>query len=148
MASELTTQDMARIYRAAFPHSRAWSAQEIAEHSSTPGFVCCAGQGFALGRVVLDEAELITIAVAPTAQRKGQGRGLLEAFERNAAQRDAERAFLEVAADNLGAIALYDSAGWRQTGRRAGYYARSNGPKIDALLYEKGLGGLLPAIPG
>ena len=93
-------------------------------------------QGFALGRVIGAEAELISLAVAPEARRAGLGRALLGAFATAAHARGATRAFLEVAADNKAALALYAAAGWRESGRRKGYYRRPDGARVDALLFE------------
>lgn len=135
----MTTAEMAALYAAAFPEVRAWSAEEIVALIAGPGgFAVTAPAGFALGRAIAGEAELITIAVAPTARRQGIGCTLLAAFEAEARTHDAETAFLEVAADNTAALALYRAAGWAETGRRAAYYARSTGT-VDALTMAKPL---------
>lgn len=130
---------MAALYAAAFPEGRNWSADEMAGLIAAPGgFAVSAEQGFALGRAIAGEAELITIAVAPEARRQGTGHALLAAFEAKALARGTETAFLEVAADNIPALALYRAAGWTETGRRAGYYARAAGA-VDAITMAKGL---------
>ena len=85
---------------------------------------------FLLGRVIADEAELLTLAVNPQSRRAGLARELVQRFARQAATLGAASAFLEVAADNLPAQTLYDTTGWRQTGRRRDYYA----PGTDALI--------------
>lgn len=92
--------------------------------------------GFALGRVILDEAELLTLAVDPAAQRQGIGRACLAAFEREASLRGAVQLHLEVAATNAPAIALYRSAGWQPAGHRKAYYKGKTG-RIDAILMTK-----------
>lgn len=132
----MTPAEMARLYAAAFPNSRAWTEAEIADLTQPPGFVVTVPNGFAIGRSVAGEAELITIAVDPAARRQGTGRALLAAFE---AKANADHLFLEVAADNTPAIALYRSAGWRETGRRKAYYKRQTGPAVDALTMSKTL---------
>jgi ribosomal-protein-alanine N-acetyltransferase len=53
----------------------------------------------------------------------------------------AEAMFLEVAADNPGAIALYAVAGFEAVGRRAGYYGRLAGGSVDAIVMRRGLNG-------
>lgn len=131
---------MAALYAGAFPGSRAWSAAEIADLAAPPGFVVAAATGFALGRAVAGEAELVTVAVDPGARRQGTGRALLAGFEAAARQRGAAQAFLEVADDNAAARALYRAAGWHETGRRRGYYARPGGAAIDAVTMAKALG--------
>lgn len=135
----MTPADMAAIHARALPEGRAWSPDEMAALSRAPGFACPHLHGFALGRVIVDEAELIMLAIDPPHQGCGHGRTLLRAFETRASALGAQRLFLEVAADNQSAIALYDSMGWHLNGRRKSYYARADGPKIDALLYEKTL---------
>jgi [ribosomal protein S18]-alanine N-acetyltransferase len=135
----MTPADMAAIYASAFPNSRAWSAEEIAGLIAGPGgFSVSSEAGFALGRAIAGEAELITIAVAPEARRKGAGKALLAEFEAQARAREADTGFLEVAADNAVALALYRRAGWQENGRRKGYYARPTGA-VDAITMLKSL---------
>ncbi|MDO5605718.1 MAG: GNAT family N-acetyltransferase [Paracoccus sp. (in: a-proteobacteria)] len=127
----MTPDDLARLHSACFSIPRPWTADEFAALISDPrNFLLCADQGFLLGRAVLDEAELLTLAVAPAARRRGIGADLLARFRTIAAGRGAGTAFLEVASDNTAARALYQRGGWVQAGRRAGYY----GPGIDALI--------------
>lgn len=138
---------LARRHAAAFARDAPWSETAFAGLLGLPGvFLCDTPEGFALGRVVLDEAELLTLAVAPEHRRAGAGRALLAAFEAAAAARGATTAFLEVAADNAPALALYVGAGWRQGGRRQGYYRRADGRAADALLLSRALVRDDPAI--
>ena len=133
----MRAEEMARIYAAAFKDARAWSAAELQDLIDGPGgFVVSSEYGFAIGRSIAGEAELITIAVDPAAQGRGAGRALLSAFE---AASNAEALFLEVAEDNVAARALYLSEGWRESGRRKGYYARAGGA-VDAVLMGKTCG--------
>lgn len=135
----MTPETMAALHARAFPGARGWSADEIAGLIAAPGgFVVSEATGFALGRAIAGEAELLTVAVAPEARRRGTGRALIARFEIDARARGAETAFLEVAADNLAALELYLSAGWAESGRRQGYYARPNGA-VDALTMAKPL---------
>lgn len=132
------TDRLAAIHAASFANPRPWSAQEMASLLAMPGsFLAGRPGGFVMGRVVLDEAELLTIAVTPDLRRMGTGAALLAAFEAEAQARGAARAFLEVAADNAAAIALYTRAGWRPCGRRKGYYRDGPGGPVDALLLER-----------
>ena len=129
---------LAAIHAASFTNPRPWTAAEIAGLLDMPGsFLAEVPGGFVLGRVVLDEAELLTIAVAPEARRRGIGAGLLAAFESRAQMRGAALGFLEVAADNLAATALYTGAGWQVCGRRKGYYRDGPGGPVDALLMRR-----------
>lgn len=136
---------MSHIHSVAFAPARGWSAAEIKSLSQAPGgFVVTSTDGFALGRAVAGEAELLTIAVDPAAQGRGQGRLLLAAFEARARGGGADVLFLDVAEDNLPARALYEAAGWQDAGRRRGYYAAG---AVDALLLRKVFAGALPPDP-
>ena len=81
------------------------------------------GQGFILCRAVADEAEILTLAVAPLVRRNGVGRALVEAAARTASARGADSLFLEVASDNAAALGLYADTGFEPAGLRRGYYA-------------------------
>ena len=98
---------------------------------------------FALMRIIADEAEILTIAVDPAERRKGTGRKLVEHFIAMCSneEEEIEQIFLEVAADNDAALALYQRTGFTQTGRRAGYYAASGGKTVDALVLLRDLAG-------
>lgn len=128
---------LARIHAQCFPaHPRPWSQAEITEILQSTGcFLLTRDSGFLIGRSIADEAELLTLAVAPAKRRAGTGTALLAAFHDAARLRGATRAFLEVASDNLAAQALYAKAGWREAGRRRNYYAAG----IDALILERPL---------
>ena len=118
----------------------AWSAADFAGLLSSPGvFALGDERGIALGRVAADEAELLTIAIAPAHRRAGLGRALLAAFGARAAAAGAATAYLEVAADNAGAIALYTAAGYVETGRRRGYYRCPDGRRTDAITMARRL---------
>lgn len=136
----MTPDALARIHARAFHDSRPWTSAEFAGLLASPHVFLVSGEAcFALGRVVADEAELLTIATDPSAQGQGRGRAQLRAFEDHARDRGAETAFLEVAADNHPARALYDSAGYQQDGLRKAYYPRASAPPADALLLRKPL---------
>ena len=69
-----------------------------------------------------DEAFVQTMAVAPSHQRSGLGRRLLDALLEEADRRGQRTVALEVRADNPGAQRLYERAGFVRTGVRRGYY--------------------------
>ncbi len=96
--------------------------------------------GFALGRVVADEAELIAIGVIPAARGRGIGRLLLHAVTAHARGAAAATLFLEVAAPNRRARALYHGAGFALVGRRPNYYLAQDGVH-DALVLRLSLTG-------
>lgn len=134
MADTLDSQTLAEVHAKAF--DRSWSPQAFSDLLASPGiFALGDGQGFILCRVVLDEAEILTLAVVPAARRAGLGGDLVRAAASVAADRGAERLFLEVADDNAAARALYVGLGFEPSGRRRGYYARAGGDPVDALLF-------------
>jgi len=117
-----------------------WSARELAELLSQPGVVAIAeSDGFILIRIVLDEAEILTLAVLPAARRQGLGHRLVGEAAVAATQAGAARLFLEVAEDNAPARTLYDRAGFRQIGRRKAYYAQGDGSRTDAMVMSRNL---------
>lgn len=136
----MTPQDMAQIHAAAFTDARPWTAAEFTSLLDSPHvFTSTAPHGFALVRVVAGEAELLTIAVDPAHQGQGTGRRLMTRWMTLAAQ-SASDAFLEVAADNAPARALYGTCGFAQSGLRTAYYARAGAPAVDAVLMRAPLG--------
>lgn len=133
----------ARIHAAAFDSP--WSAQVLADLlTSEGGFGLVAEEatpcGFILCRALAGEAEILTLAVHPDQRRRGLGRDLVIAAIARALDEAIEALFLEVAVDNPAAMGLYLSCGFRQVGRRKGYYRRADGQAIDALVMRRDLG--------
>ena len=87
--------------------------------------------GYVGSQTVLQEADMMNIAVTDSHRRRGIARMLVEELIR---QIDAYQLTLEVRASNAGAIALYDSLGFTQVGLRKNYYHK---PKEDALILRK-----------
>lgn len=87
-----------------------------------------------VGRLAGDEAEILTLCVAPGVRRTGVARDLLDSYFRHVGGRT--RIVLEVAVNNMAAIALYESVGFLPVGLRPDYYA-AQGRKIDALVYAR-----------
>ncbi|MFL6858688.1 MAG: GNAT family N-acetyltransferase [Allosphingosinicella sp.] len=128
---------MGDSFEAAF--GEAWTAPQCAGLLPLPGVWLSlargpdqAALGFALSRVVADEAELLLLAVRRDSQRRGVGSKLLAAFVAEAARRGAEHLHLEVR-DGNHAVALYTRAGFREIGRRKNYYHGGDGQLYDAL---------------
>jgi len=131
----MTPAEMAALHAASFTTPRPWSLAEIGGLLQSPlVFACSDSQGFAMGRVVAGEAEVLTLAVAPQARREGLGARLLAAVLAEAKARGAEMAFLEVASGNAAARALYGRAGFAESGRRRAYYRAPDGTVQDALI--------------
>ena len=89
--------------------------------------------GFIVARLVAGEAELESIAVAAEAQRRGTGGQLLGHLLAALRVLGVTRINLEVRASNDPALGLYLRCGFRETGRRVGYYAD---PAEDAVLLD------------
>lgn len=94
--------------------------------------------GFSLLRTVADEAELLLIAVAPAAQRRGVGAALLEHFIDHGRARGVRRLHLEVR-DGNPAVAMYQGYGFKPEGRRSKYYTGRDGSQHDALTMAREL---------
>ncbi len=98
--------------------------------------------GFSVASRVLDEAELLAIAVDPARHGQGLGKLLLAETCNRLAADGAAMLFLEVRAGNRRAQALYDSAGGSETGVRRNYYPGPAGTREDARLYAFTLTGI------
>lgn len=143
----MTPAALARLHALCFTYPRPWSEPEFASLlAGTGAFLVSDPQGFALGRAIAGEAELLTIAVAPCARRQGLGRQLLDQFLDAARHHGSAIVFLEVAADNTPALTLYRHAGFAECGRRSGYYAGPGARKTDALVLSRAVGDAVPEI--
>ena len=91
--------------------------------------------GFALTRGVLDEEELLLIAVLPELRGRGIGGTLLRRVIAEARARGATRLFLEMREGNP-AESLYRRHGFTPVGRRRNYYRRGNGGALDAITFR------------
>lgn len=78
--------------------------------------------GFILSRMAADEAEILSVAITPARRGRGLSRQLLDFHLRSLAGRGAHTVFLEVDEHNDPARRLYGRAGFREVGRRQGYY--------------------------
>ena len=112
---------------------RPWSSAAFENLLAGAAVAFGTADGFILLQAVPPEAEVLTLAVAPAARRHGLARRLLALA---AAQLKVERMFLEVAADNAAARALYAACGYAETGRRPAYY-KSSGGAVDAVLMQR-----------
>lgn len=140
---EEVAQALAAIHAEAF--DTPWSADAFAALLAQPGVMLeAAPDGFVMVQAAADEAEILTLAVRPAARRRGVATALVEMAARRAELAGAGRLFLEVAEDNLAARALYARLGFEPVGRRPRYYARANGPAVDALLLARNLPVPLP----
>ena len=90
--------------------------------------------GLILCRIAAGEVEILTVGVTPEARRRGVGLALMLAGLHVAREAGVAEAFLEVAVDNDGAIALYAMLGFEKTGLRKAYYDRGPEGFTDALV--------------
>lgn len=121
------------------PWSRGQLGESLVKHRVLLAEVAGQVLGYAVFRELLDEAELLNIAVAPEVRRRGIGRRLLGTLL-TALAPAARCLYLEVRAGNAAAIALYDRLGFTRVGCRRGYYPAGDG-REDALLMRLDLDG-------
>ncbi len=121
---------MAALHAASF--AKPWDEAAMAQFIAAPEAVCLIATaheeesrvpaGFLIARRAADEAELLTLAVAPTCRRAGLGRALLASAMTMLKEAGAVRLLLEVEEGNEAALRLYRSLGGEPVGRRPGYY--------------------------
>jgi ribosomal-protein-alanine N-acetyltransferase len=95
--------------------------------------------GFIVSRLVAGEAEILSVAVAASRRGKGLARRLLDLHLRRLAGLGIGAVFLEVDEDNGPARSLYRRAGFREIGRREGYYRATTGQGAAALVLRRDL---------
>ena len=140
-AGVLEGRVLAAVQRQCFPDDP-WEADFIETLLGQPGtFGLLALEGgepigFALVRVVAEDAEILAIGVLPAARRGGLGRRLVASVCDEVERRGATALFLEVAEDNDAARALYAHSGFAPVGRRPGYYIRAGG-RMAALVLRR-----------
>lgn len=115
---------LAAIHASAFDPRQAWSAEAIDGQLRVIGTLALihdAG-GMALVRFVVDEAEILTLAVRPAARRHGVGRALMQTAMQLAQMRKVNAVYLEVSEANAPARRLYTALGFQESGIRRRYY--------------------------
>ena len=131
--------ELARLEAACFAHPRS-EAAILGEIGQPERYLLVtakqAGEllGYAGLEYVLDEGYLTDVAVFPAVRHQGVGRSLLLELERRGRELGLSFLTLEVRAGNAAAIALYRSLGYKEAGRRRGFYTD---PREDALLMTK-----------
>ena len=132
---------IAELQAACFPDP--WTELDISEILSTPacvGLICQIRQqpvGFSLNYVHPGESEILSIGVAPSFRQQGIAHYMLSHLYDICQQKNSQRLFLEVAADNQPALALYQQQGFDQIGERPNYYKNADGKRLDALILRK-----------
>jgi len=134
---------IARLHSASF--HRGWSDGEIEQmllDRNTVAHRAMVGrslQGFILSRLAAGEAEILSVAVAPAGRGRGLARALLNLHLRRLAGLGARAVFLEVDENNTAAHRLYQRAGFREVGRRPGYYQQGRDKPATALVLRRDL---------
>ena len=117
-----------------------WSQRSVASELDNPLALWLVweedGQvlGYVGSQTVLDETDMMNVAVSAQARRRGIAQALVEALVLRLKQRGSRCLTLEVRASNAPAICLYEKLGFRQVGRRPNYYSH---PKEDGLILRK-----------
>ena len=96
-------------------------------------------RGYAVMSFGAGEAHLLNLCVDPDWQSHGLGRRMLGFVIEQATRLGADQMFLEVRPSNAPAVALYESAGFIEVGRRPGYYPADRGGREDALVMARPL---------
>lgn len=149
MSSDPTDQIM-EVMKLAFDPTwgEAWNRRQVSDALTTPGtfailidetgrcgdVVKKTPAGFCLSRTAPGEEELLLIAVKPNLRGAGFGRKLIEQLIKNASERDVDRIFLEMRANNP-AEHLYRDIGFQPIGKRPQYYRLSDGNRMDAITF-------------
>ena len=136
-----------RVMAAAFDprFGEAWTRSQCVGILAMPGVWLTLARveetvvGFALSRAIMDEAELLLIAVDPAHARSGIGATLLRGVIADCTLRGVKRLHLEVRANNA-AVALYTKHGFCRAGVRRNYYRSRAGETFDAHTYALALG--------
>ncbi len=124
---------------------RGWSDGEIERMLLDRGTVAHratvrrALEGFILSRLVAGEAEILSVAVASARRGRGLARALLNLHLRRLAGLGVRAVFLEVDEHNEPARRLYRRAGFREVGRRPGYYQQGRERPTAALVLRRDL---------
>ena len=90
--------------------------------------------GYIGSQTVMDESDMMNVAVHPDHRRKGIAEALVLSLVEELKQKGSRCLTLEVRASNAPAIALYEKLGFSQIGRRKNYYRN---PREDALILRK-----------
>ena len=136
---------LAELHAAIFkaPWDQPWPAQSFAEILAIPGahgWLLTEGEapiGFMLVRFTLDEGEILLTGVVPEARRRGHAARLMRVVLDAAHADGVSKLFLEHAASNTAAAALYGHFGFARIGRRRAYYERRGGGREDAITLRR-----------
>lgn len=95
--------------------------------------------GFIMSRIVAGEAEILSVAVRAAQKGRGLARNLLRLHLGRLAGQGVRTVFLEVDENNEPARRLYRNMGFREVGRRPGYYPDGPSGPANALTLRRDL---------
>lgn len=124
---------VAHLHKLCFP-DRPWSESDFMDLKKSGCEIVASDNGFIVWRTVADEAEIISIGVAPDARRNGIAGALILLMEQELKKQSVHNVFLEVSEVNVPAKKLYEKYGFRPAGIRPKYYDGT-----DAIIMKKDL---------
>ena len=128
--------ELEKLYAICFPEkTHKWTATDFDDLKKSGCEIVMGQNSFIVWRRILDEAEIISIGVAPIARRTGTGTALMQIAERYITQSGGKIIFLEVDDANTPAIEMYKKCGFIATGTRPHYYENGH----DAIIMKKGV---------
>ena len=138
---------MAHLHTLSFAAHEQWSAESFASTLDLKTTLALGVESdIGLNAMIVfqrmgTEAEILTLATAPTFRRQGLSSQLLSQGLELLGQYGTARLMLDVAADNLGAIAFYKRHGFAKDGQRPNYYRSGRDTPVDAILMSRAVAG-------
>ena len=123
--------ELANLHKKCFPN-KPWSADDFRDLKQSGCEIIMSENGFIVYRIVVDEAEIITIGVNPEKRRLGIASAMIGIIEKTIKSQGVKKIFLEVASTNEPAQKLYENCGFKVVGLRPKYY-----DGVDAILMSK-----------
>lgn len=121
-----------------------WPKSQVSQLIDSETVLVCLNEkkatvtGFLFYRLVLDEAELLSVAVSPDYRHQGVAMALLNVFIEQVTSTGASQIFLEVAENNTAALALYKKNSFEKIAVRKDYYKQADG-QYDACILRLSL---------
>ena len=112
---------LSRLHAQCFP-AKPWSASDFADLKKSGCEIIASDNGFIVWRAVANEAEIISIGVAPQNRRQGIAGAMILLMENELKKSNVTHVFLEVSESNTPAQKLYEKYGFAPTGKRPKYY--------------------------
>ena len=123
--------ELANLHKKCFPN-KPWSADDFRDLKQSGCEIIMSENGFIVYRIVVDEAEIITIGVNPEKRRLGIASAMIGIIEKTIKNQGVKKIFLEVASNNIPGQKLYENCGFKTVGLRPKYY-----DGVDAILMSK-----------